>query len=199
MAQRWHPSRTHPSSQLSLAGLSRRCASRVGDAGLTLLDFSASVAYAESPVILPIHGDLHAGKRGALEVVPPGSARTCTARSRPAAGGRGRTGCGCSRSARSSASRRPRRRPETTPAASPALTRRSRCLTTSGDRCARHPRNTLETTIAELVPGSPWAQTVARLRACAGSTRSQPSDCPSRSATRALRRNPVLRSRRIRA
>jgi hypothetical protein len=35
---------------------------------------------AENPVILPLHGALHAGRPAAIEVVPPESARTCTAR-----------------------------------------------------------------------------------------------------------------------
>jgi len=44
-------------------------------------------------------------------------------------------------------------------------------------------RDTLEATIAELVPGSPVAQTVARLRCLGGSTRSVRSASRSRSAT----------------
>lgn len=44
-------------------------------------------------------------------------------------------------------------------------------------------RDTLERTIAELVPSSPCAQTVARLRCCVGSTPSPPSDYAPRSAS----------------
>ncbi len=44
-------------------------------------------------------------------------------------------------------------------------------------------RTSLETAIAELVPDSPWAQTIARSAACAASTRSPPSAWPPRSAT----------------
>ena len=44
-------------------------------------------------------------------------------------------------------------------------------------------RDALEATIAELVPGSPWAQTVARLRCLRGIDTLSRSDCAPRSAT----------------